>query len=386
MKKNFLFLLTGIVLLSATVITGCNNTININLAPGMVTSPEAVVSGAATVSGGTVTLNLGSIIVSGEALSGLTAANFKIYVGTGTDVTKYTEVTPTVTSTTTSKIDMVFILDRTGSMGRTITGCKNSIVAFASTLDAAGADVKFGVVAFGDTPSEQMNIALPASSTQVQTFLATVTASGGGDGPENPLDSIMYAYNNYTWRAGAQKVFIVLTDACAHQKGDGPDYTTRTLAGVQTSLSGNAVVYTVSPTEDSNAYPSPGYDTGTADIRWLADGCGWTPTITTATYGTVKGRDAAGTTYVGTGGKWMGLPSSGNVDLTALGISTSVTKGYTVTFSYTVGTTLYIHVLIDKNKDGIWDIDGLLTLTVSTSGKPEGAVVDPSKRWRPGHN
>lgn len=387
MKKNILLSLLAVSIVSIAALTGCNNVINVTLAPAMVTTPEAVVSGSATLSGSTVTLNLSSIIVSGEALTGLTSSRFKAYVGTGTDVTKYTEVTPSVTSTTSSKIDMVFILDRTGSMYGTITGCKNSINAFAATLEAAGADVKFGVVAFGDTDSERMDIALPSTAAQVQTFLATVTASGGGDGPENPLDSLMYAFNSYTWRSGAQKVFIILTDATAHQSGDGTTYCTTTLADVQSALSGKAVVYSVSPTEDSNSYPSPGYSPKTADVRWLADGYGWFGGVTTATYGTRRGSDEAGRVYVGTGGKWVGLPASGNVDLTTLGISTAITSGYTMTFTYSFsGSTLYIHVLVDKNGDGTWDIDGLLTLSLSSSGATGATVIDESKRWRPQPN
>jgi len=353
--------------------------------PGRVTSSETTLSGSSTKSGSTVTVNLSSIIVSGSAVTGLDYRNFKIFVGTTAgSYSTFVPVSTTVTSTSGGKIDMVFILDRTGSMGGTIDGCKDSINAFASSLESAGADVKFGVVAYGDNLAEQMDIALPATAAQVQTFLATVSASGGADIPENPLDSILYAYNGYAWRSGAQKVFIVLTDAGAHQLGDPwtNNNCTTTLSTVVATLEGNATIYAISPKLSSGSAPD-GY-TKTADVRWMVDGYGWFPGVTTTTYGTTKGSSESGTIYSGTGGKWIEMPASGNVDLTSLGISTTVTKGYTLSFSYTfTGTTLYIHVLVDRDGDGVFESDGLITLSVSTSHLPSGELADPSKALKP---
>ena len=382
MKKILFSLFIFVSLIAVAATTGCNivtssTTDATGTDPGRVTTPLAAISGSATKSGTSFTINLSSIIVGGTPVEGLGASRFKVFIGgVATPDSTYTPVATTITATSASKIDMVFIMDNTGSMSGRIKSVKDSISAFAASLEASGADVKFGVVSFGDTPSEQSELALPATAEAVSAWLAALSGVGGGDIPENPLDSIMYANDNFTWRSGAQKVFIVIIDTSAHQAGDGSVFTTRTLASVEASLSGNATVYVVSPKLDSGSGPD-GY-AGTADVRWLADGYGWFTGVTSTTYGSTR-------PYTGTGGKWIELAASGVIDLTTLGISTSVTKGYTLAFTYTPGATgvYYIHVLVDTNGDGVWDSDGLITITVSTlSSKwlPNGELSDAAER------
>ena len=379
-KKVLFSLFIFLSLIAVVASTGCNVVATVTTTdatgtdPGRVTTPLAAVSGTVTKSGSTFTVNLGSIIVSGTPVEGLTASKFKIFIGGVASVdSTYTPVATTITSTTASKIDMVFIMDNTGSMSSRIKSVKDSISAFATSLEAAGADVKFGVVSFGDNLTEQSTLDC-TTAANVSTWLNALSGVGGGDIPENALDSIMYAYDNFTWRSGAQKVFVTIIDTCTHQTGDGTTYTARTLASVEAALSGNATVYVVSPKLNSGSAPD-GY-TGTADVRWLADGYGWFSGVTSTTYGSTR-------PYTGTGGKWIELASSGVIDLTTLGISTTVTKGYTFSFSYTPSAigTYYIHVLVDTNGDGVWDSDGLLTITVSTlSSKwlPNGELSNPA--------
>ncbi len=383
MKKNILLSLFAVVFVAATMLTGCSQLTSLLNISGTLPTPSTVVSGVATKSGDVVTIKLNSILgATGEALTGLVTGEFKIKVGSGGDVSGFTDVTGfTVVPSTTSKIDMVFIFDNTGSMSSRIIAVKNSIATFATNLAAGGADVKFGCVSFGDNAAEQSTLALPATAAQVSTWLNALTGVGGGDGPENPLDSIMHAYDNYTWRSDAQKVFVVITDIVAHQKDDGTTFTTRKLAEVQRTLYGKASVYAVSPKLDSGS-TAPMYSsyTGTADIRWLADGKGWFSGVTSGTYATLKGSDGT-TTYTGTGGKWIELPSSGDIDLTTLGISTTVTKGYKIIFTRAGSFNIYIQ--IDTNSDGTFDSDGFLEITLGTSsmGKwlSDGQLSDPSE-------
>jgi len=390
MKRNAIFAFFAILMLSASVLTGCNavssTTSSIDTTgadPGLLTSPKAALSGTATASGGTVTIGLNSILVSGEPISGLSGSKFKIFVGTSSsEVTGFTGVKGSLATTTSSKIDMVFILDNTGSMSGRIKAVKDSVIAFTASLEAAGANVKFGVVSFGDDLTEQSTLELPATATQVKTWLDALVGVGGGDIPENPLDSIMYAYNNFTWRSDAQKVFVLITDASCHQGADGDGFTTRSVSSVEAALTGNATVYAVSPKLDSSSGPDGYVNTG--DTRWLADGYGWFSGVAEATYGTTR-------PYSGTGGKWVELPSSGDIDLNTLGIATSVTKGYTLSFSYTVsGSVIYIHVMVDTDGDGVFDSDGLITLSISTAGAgkwmPNGELANPALGVKGGAN
>ncbi|MFA5104423.1 MAG: vWA domain-containing protein [Candidatus Margulisiibacteriota bacterium] len=373
MKKSlFLVLFAGItvLLLSLAALTGCSTTSSTSAAPGLLTTPEAVLSGTAVVSGSTVSVKLNAILISGEAITGLTGSRFKVYAGTSSsEVTGFSELSATVSVPTTSKIDMVFILDNTGSMAGRISSVKDSIVAFTSSLEAGGADVNFGVVSFGDDLTEQATLELPATATEVKDWLDALPGESGGDAAENPLDSLMVAYNDFTWRSDAQKVFVLITDVYCHQVADGTSYTARTVVSVESALAGNALVYVVSPkyTYDVDPY---------GDTRWLADGYGAFDGVDSTTYGVTR-------PHIGTGGKWIELESSGDIDLNTLGISTSVTKGYTLAFSYTVsGSTLYIHVLVDTDGDGVYDCDGLITLSISTAGAgkwmPNGQLANPA--------
>jgi hypothetical protein len=391
MKKSIIFAFFAALLITVVSLTGCSvvssiaevlkgTTTATGTDSGRVTSPEAVLSGTVSKSGDTVTINLNSVIVSGEAVDFPEATigdRWKVFVGTTAgDYGSYLPVAADIYTSSADKIDMVFVLDNTGSMAGRIASVKDSISSFTASIEAAGWNVNFGVVAFGDNETEQDVLALPANSSQVATWLDELAGVGGGDIPENPLDSILYAYNNFTWRSDSRKVFVVIMDTSAHQNvaadtGYNNDCTT-TLASVEALLGGNATVYSVSPKFSSGSAPD-GY-AGTADIRWLSDGYGWFSGVTTTTYGVTR-------PYSGTGGKWIELPASGDINLNELGISTAVTLGYNLRFTYS-GSTLYVHVLVDTNGDGIWDSDGLFTIGISTSGTDKwlstGELADPA--------
>lgn len=391
MKKSLFFALFAILLMAIVSLTGCNVVSSIveslkgttsatGTDSGRVTSPEAVLSGTISKSGDTVTMNLNAVLVSGEAVDFPDATigdRWKVFVGTTAgDYGSYVPVVADIYTTSADKVDMTFILDNTGSMSGRIKAVKDSIAAFAASIEAAGWDVNFGVVSFGDDESEQSALALPSNASQVATWLDELTGVSGGDGAENPLDSTMYAYNNFTWRSDARKVFVLITDIYCHQINDGTTFTTREVASVEATLAGNATVYVVSPKYASGSIYSYG------DARWLADGYGWFSGVSTTTYGVTR-------PHTGTGGKWIELPTSGDVNLTTLGISTTVTQGYNLRFSYS-GSTLYIHVLVDTNGDGIWDSDGLFDIGITLSGTDKwlsnGELADPALGVKGGSN
>lgn len=393
-KKIFVSLaFAGLVAFCAFTIFGCSTgtTVTVTKDPGLIPSSEeaTTISGSVSYdsSTGIAEVNLNAILVSGEALE-LESNKFQVYVGKSTTATsEWTSVEFTIPGTETEKpMDMVFILDNTGSMAGAITGSKNSINAFAASLEAGGADARFGLVTYGDsaihpTPvgaitqeggfvdgnSHERPIMDFGTAASLETVLAATYAEGGSDAPENPLDAIMYAYNNFTWRDGAQKIFVVITDVNAHQNvaGDTSSDNHCTTTGTQTvsALLGKAVVYAVSPdfTYDQSPY---------FDVRQLADGLGETRI----------------TPEANTGGKWIKFLSSG-FDLTTLGISNIVTKGYTIRFSYSFSAgTWFIHILADTNGDGILDSDILLEITVTTTGGfsvPTGATVIDKKPYVP---
>lgn len=390
-KKVWFGLVFGLVamLLVGVVVSGCSQVQEaaktILKDPGLITTGEATtISGSVKYSGGVADINLNAIIVSGEAVT-LEVSKFSVYIGkAGTATSEWTSVDITLPTVTARPMDMVFILDNTGSMNDIIASAKDSIAAFAATLEAAGADVRFGVVSFGDYVTEQATLELPATAEAVASFLNALPGTGGADLPENPLDSINYAYRNFSWRSGAQKVFIVVTDAPCHQLGDGGQnasftdiITSYEVSSVEAILAGNAVVYAVSPSNEGyKALTYQPTSARNADIRDLADGLGYA--FSTNETGSII-LTARTTPVPNTGGKWTVLPGTGVLDLNTLGISGVVTRGYTLRFSYTFDAgTWYIHILADTNGDGVMDSDVVLTITiVSGSSVPEVKASAP---------
>lgn len=372
------FLLIAVVVASSF---GCATTSSGGkVDPGILTTEAVVISGSASYSGGTVDLSLGALIVSGEAIT-VEASKFSIFVGkSGTATSEWKSVDFTVPGSDTKKpIDIAFILDNTGSMSGRIKAVKDSIAAFAASLEAGGVDATFGAVAFGD-----YSVSKEAMKGQVVEFddidLTNATSLGawlnalpnwyGYDGPENPLDSVMSAYNNFTWRSGAQKVFVVITDVNCHQVASNEygnaNYPSDDLTGspisdynislVVNALKGKGVVHVISYdyTSDYTKYGRPYGDT-----RQLADGLG----------------RGLLTPEANTGGRWAELPSSGSIDLTSLGISEILTRSYAFRFSYTFEAgTWFIHILVDTDGDGVFDSDLVISVVVAA-----GASVPQTK-------
>lgn len=367
MLKKSLYVLLCVALIGVAVV-GCGKTDSFTSSkdPGALGSSLVTMSGAASYTGGKAEISLGTLFKggTGEALT-LDKGKFVVYVGKdGTPTTDWGSVDFALPTDSSKPIDMVFILDNTGSMSGSITGAKNSIIAFSASLEAAKVDAKFGLVTFGDSalhPTPAGHIGTPenftdasdvrpilnlTTATLLKGTLETVSADGGGDAPENPLDAIMYAYNNFTWRAGAQKVFVVITDVNGHQNVAGDTSSdnkcTTSIEAVAVSLAGKATVYAVSPdfTSDQSPY---------CDVRRLADGLG-------------EGRTTA---LSNTGGKWIEFSYSA-VDLTTLGISSAVSMGYKFTFDYTFEAgTWWLHIMADTNGDGVMDSELLIKLIVS---------------------
>ncbi|ANQ54354.1 von Willebrand factor A [Thermosipho sp. 1063] len=124
-----------------------------------------------------------------------------------------------------TQIDIMIVLDTTGSMYNAIEGVKNSIQNLIITLEASGLDARIGIVPFDDAaPSKNITVS-PAwldlsDASSAKNFVSSLSAYGGGDFPENPYAGIMYAFNNASWRTSSQKIIILITDASAHYKSE----------------------------------------------------------------------------------------------------------------------------------------------------------------------
>jgi hypothetical protein len=283
-------------------------------------------------------------------------------------VVKGIKITPL--GATSLGTDIVFVIDVTASMGGTISGVKESITSFLKNLKDRKLDVRCGAVAYSDNNDVRIPRSVngiisdtdPAafavvgyhnltanidSAGPIYKFIDSLKASWkgyyGGDLPEGGFDALWYAFQNFSWRSGAQRIFIVLTDIASWglyaPPGVGTSrspWRTDSLAQV---LSGRATVHVVSPDTNYMKNYNAGNTTGAYDMHWLA------------TPGSFKQKSVTYTSN-GTGGIWANIyggSASGKVDLTTLPITAAAASSALVEFVTTKadGTEKTIRVVVD---------------------------------------
>lgn len=221
-----------------------------------------------------------------------------------------------------NKVDIVFVVDVTGSMEEEIQGLKDSMVNFINDLKDSGLDAKVAVVPFGDfVPpdpdyyKDDISFDPPWSDisdlNDAEEYVNKLDVGYGNDGPENAYGAIMYAWDNVSWRSDSQRIFILLTDAFSHYKGDDDWYESTndfspkfTKDEVISALSGYATLYMVAST---------GYYFSSSDTDYSHQG---------------DPREIA----IKTGGFVIYQSGSEEVDLTSIGIVEAITSSYIITF------------------------------------------------------
>ena len=158
----------------------------------------------------------------------LAADNFMVFEDTLQQTDHLTIIAPDDTDTRT--VDFVFVLDVTGSMGGEINAVKNNIKAFADNLNKS-IDYRLSLVTFRDDviidSIEKYNPSKGEWTHDVDTFKAWVSETKlgwGGDWPEGSFEAVGKATEHFSFRKGAQKFIILVTDAASHSKGDDTSY------------------------------------------------------------------------------------------------------------------------------------------------------------------
>ncbi|MFT8531939.1 cutinase family protein [Bifidobacterium aquikefiri] len=144
-------------------------------------------------------------------------------------------------------LDVVFLIDSTGSMSGSIEDAKAFAATFSATIQSLNGRV--ALVEYRDAGDEftaRMLSGLDEDVTDFQNKLAGIEADGGGDEPEAALHALSTAFTDLEWRNGATKAAVVLTDAGFHDPDDVDGSTVESVA--QQSLSIDPVnVYPVVP-------------------------------------------------------------------------------------------------------------------------------------------
>jgi len=126
------------------------------------------------------------------------------------------------------RIDVVFAVDTTGSMGGLLDGAKRTVWSIASHIREIdkNADVHVGLVAYKDLGDVYVtkDFALSSDMDAVFAELSTYTAEGGGDVPEDVDAALDDAVHKMAWRDGAKKMIFLVGDAPPASRGEVPRF------------------------------------------------------------------------------------------------------------------------------------------------------------------
>jgi len=120
------------------------------------------------------------------------------------------------------KIEVVFILDTTGSMGGLIKAAKEKIWSIAGTMAQAqtAPQIKMGLVAYRDRGDAYVTQTLDLSDDldSMYSKLMDYRANGGGDGPESVNKALYDAVHKISWsqNQNTYKVIFLVGDAPPH--------------------------------------------------------------------------------------------------------------------------------------------------------------------------
>jgi hypothetical protein len=216
------------------------------------------------------------------------------------------------------KVDIIFVLDSSGSMLGERADVINNAGSLADSFVAEGIDARFGFIHFAD---DIRGVFAPTSDVDAfKTALAAVSVTGGGDTPENQIDALDYARaepwevgsnpvgsaqtdGSFSYRSGAKRIFILLTDANFHT----PDGTT--------PGPGNVLYY----------YDDV-YNTLEEEIAKLNNSNVTVFTVTSSTYAYAEYSQLAAET----GGLWFDITGDFGAILETIG--TAVLNNYVITY------------------------------------------------------
>jgi hypothetical protein len=156
------------------------------------------------------------------------------------------------TSGGNNALDLIFVLDVTGSMGGIITSVLNNIIEFTDSLASKAIDYRLGMVTFLDVVE---NIyPFTSNAIQFKGYVALQNAHAGGDAPENSLEAL-YQASQFSFRNNARRTIIWITDITYHEKNT---VTSRTKSEVINKLLENdIIVYAVGPTSYQTDWYNP---------------------------------------------------------------------------------------------------------------------------------
>lgn len=144
------------------------------------------------------------------------------------DINEYLKSLPSdittfsTTDVSATKVDLVFIIDSTGSMSWVIRSVKNNVAQFAKYLADKGVTLRLGLIDYRDITADGYDSTVVHTKSFSTWFNITsfieelnyVSAYGGGDTPETAIDALGHlTEGTISWNSDAYKFAMLITDA-----------------------------------------------------------------------------------------------------------------------------------------------------------------------------
>eukprot|EP00567_Pseudictyota_dubia_P003784 CAMPEP_0197446864 /NCGR_PEP_ID=MMETSP1175-20131217/11689_1 /TAXON_ID=1003142 /ORGANISM="Triceratium dubium, Strain CCMP147" /LENGTH=386 /DNA_ID=CAMNT_0042978029 /DNA_START=102 /DNA_END=1262 /DNA_ORIENTATION=+ len=123
-----------------------------------------------------------------------------------------------------SELDLVFVIDNTGSMSSWIRNVQENVKNIINEIVVSeSCDVRFGLVSYRDHPPQDHTFVtqkhdFTSNVSKMQKWVNEMQAQGGGDAPEAVADGL-YDALHLSYRPNSTKVAIVVADAPPHGIG-----------------------------------------------------------------------------------------------------------------------------------------------------------------------
>ena len=124
--------------------------------------------------------------------------------------------------TQSARVEMVFVLDTTGSMGGMLQSAKDTIWSIVDSLASQKPrpEIRIGFVAFRDRGDDYVTLRTPLSADLDAAYasLLALEAGGGGDGPESVNQGLHEAITQMDWSEDGRvyRAIFVVGDAPPH--------------------------------------------------------------------------------------------------------------------------------------------------------------------------
>lgn len=182
---------------------------------------------------------------------------------------------PEQTTTSASPVDVVFLFDTSGTMSGPISNVVQNASTFVDSIAASQLDVQLGILDYvsGPTMEEFTPYGLTSDVTAFKAWLAALDTDGG---TERGTAAAIYAlqpntFTNTPYRAGAKKVFILITDEEVDQGWPTFMSNPQTVDQVVAQLvASNVTLYAIG----SPQWDMDGDGDGTPDLQEMAAGTG----------------------------------------------------------------------------------------------------------------